>query len=59
VAAGLWPDWRTASLKLARVAETLEPNPAAVERYTELYALYRQVYAANRAVLAGLARWRS
>jgi xylulokinase len=58
-AIGQQPGWQTASSRMARIAERIEPDPAQGERYTALYALYQQLYPANRALLNGLARWRS
>ncbi len=46
VGAGAWPDIDTACESSIRVAETIRPDPAAVEIYNRGYQTYRKLYPA-------------
>jgi xylulokinase len=50
VGAGLWPSVDAACAAAVRVAERIEPQPAAVEAMNANYAAYRRVYAATKSV---------
>jgi xylulokinase len=46
VGAGAWPDVDTACETSIRVAETIQPDPAAVAVYNRGYEIYRKLYPA-------------
>ncbi|HEY6448349.1 MAG TPA: xylulokinase [Acidobacteriaceae bacterium] len=50
VGAGHWRDLEAACAAGITVAETIQPNPAAVQRYAEGYAGYRRVYPALKGI---------
>jgi xylulokinase len=50
VGAGHWRDLEAACAAGITVAETIQPNPAAVRRYAEGYAGYRRVYPALKGI---------
>jgi xylulokinase len=50
VGAKHWPDLEAACAAGITVAETIQPNPAAVRRYAEGYAGYRRVYPALKGI---------
>lgn len=54
VAAGLEPDLTVAAERHARVASTVEPNPAQQARLDDLYGVYRDAYPALQPVFARL-----
>jgi xylulokinase len=50
VGSGYWPDLEAACAAGITVAETIEPNPATVQRYAEGYTGYRRVYPALKGI---------
>ena len=56
VAAGAYPDVRTACGKLVSVASVTEPEPALVEKYERRYRQFQKIYPACKALFADLAR---
>jgi len=50
VGAGGWPDLEAACAAGITVAETIQPDPAKVQRYAEGYAGYRRVYPALKGI---------
>lgn len=56
VAAGAYPDVRTACGKLASVASVTEPEPALVEKYERRYRQFQKIYPACKELFADLAR---
>lgn len=58
VAVGLYRDRYEGALAMARVAESLQPDPAHAEIYQEVYRLYKQLYPANCDLVSELAKLR-
>jgi xylulokinase len=50
VGAKFWPDLEAACAAGITVAETIQPEPAVVQRYAEGYAGYRRVYPALKGI---------
>ncbi len=50
VGAGAWPDTDAACASAIRVAEQIEPDPAAEQNYATGYKVYRRLYPALRSV---------
>jgi len=55
VGAGVFASLEEGASRLARKGEILQPNPANVERYDRLYAIYRELYPRLKEVYHGLA----
>ena len=55
VGAGVWPDGENACSATIRVTGSTAPDPAGVDAYKGLYALYRGLYPALRTTFDGLA----
>ena len=52
---GLVDDWRLLRDHWLRIDRVVEPDPAAVARYRDYYAVYRQLYPATREAMHALA----
>ena len=50
--AGIFPDVKTAVAKCLHISRTIDPEPAAAERYSELFARYRRIHDALEPVYA-------
>jgi xylulokinase len=50
VGAGGWPDLEAACAAAITVAETMQPDPKLVQRYSDRYAGYRRVYPALKGI---------
>ena len=50
VGAGVWPDLEAACGVAIEVAQQIEPDPKAVERYAEGYQAYRKIYPALKGI---------
>jgi len=59
VGAGLLPDLATAAEAMVHGERTFEPDPRRCERYTELYAVYRELYPALKPSAAHLTEARA
>ena len=56
IAAGVFSDVGDASRVVALSPERIEPNPADVERYRDLYGVYKSLYPATAGIMHTLAR---
>ncbi len=55
VGAGLYSDVAAAVLAAVRTGDPIDPDPAAIRLYDDLYGLYRPLYGALKETFAGLA----
>ena len=59
VGAGLYPDVAAAVDAAVRTGDPIDPDPAAIRLYDDLYGLYRPLYGALKETFAGLAGFES
>jgi xylulokinase len=52
VAGGRWSDLATAAGRVDAIAETVEPQPAALPAYAEAHARYRRLFASLKPMFA-------
>ena len=55
VACGVYPDVVAAADAIVKVVDTIEPDPALVEKYNERYAQFKQIYPAVKELFGRLA----
>ena len=54
VACGAYPDVVAAADAIVKVTDTIEPDPALVEKYNERYAAFKQIYPAVKSIFPAL-----